>query len=107
MKVKSFLQHIFVCSDENIMPGINYVKNPKFFEHPAVIARVKKGTLQVEKGADALDKKSPSLSQKSSKDLIEDMPEVNNLAALNELSQDPRTTVSIAAKEQLSKITGE
>ena len=104
MRLKSNVEHVFRCMGINILPGINYVSNNKFFKHPAVKARIEEGMFEVEDKE--IDLKEHS--SKTAKQLIKDIPEMFDLKLLERIkAKESRATVIEAIDKQIKRIKAE
>ncbi len=113
IKIKSNATYVYRCSGETILPGINFVKNEKFFDHPSVKTRVELGVLEV------LDEVKTAKETKKENSLLEyflnlnvrkfttEIKSIYNLALLEEiLKRDERMSVQKACEEQIKKLKG-
>lgn len=120
MKVKSNATYVYRCMGVNILPGLNFVTEPSFFEHPAVKARFQSGVLEmVYDGAgpeivyDASQhgqpkaERLPDFSGMNAKDLAKEIALIFDVNVLEKIkSSDNRVTVQKAVDDQILKIKG-
>lgn len=100
-KVNYKAANIYTCEGVRLLPGINVIPEGKaeaFLANPGVQARIDIGTIEV-MGKGASD------APPTAKELIEEIGQTYDVAALKRIVEtDERTTVRKAAEEQLALI---
>lgn len=116
IKVKSNATYVFRCSGVNILPGINYVDNDKFFDHPSVKGRIENGTFKVDEPLKKKAQEKASVKGKeisladyfttlNVRDLSAEIKQIFSIELLELIFEsDNRATIKKACQDQLKKL---